>query len=108
MKWPSDQKIIRFVVTPKCTTKKQYQMWKSSLTGWSKAVFCRDCTPGYQAQMKEEGRCKYPDVRFVWRTPVNENEGYEESIGTMCPKDSDRVVSEPEPPAFREVKHDRD
>jgi len=28
---------------------------------------CNDCTPVYQARMKNEGKCKHPDVIFVWR-----------------------------------------
>lgn len=27
--------------------------------------FCRDCTPEYQAEMVEAGRCAHPNVTFI-------------------------------------------
>jgi hypothetical protein len=54
--------------TPACTDRKTYVLWIDAArmvhpphdTG-----FCADCTPEYQKQMKEEGRCENPEVFFV-------------------------------------------
>lgn len=50
----------------KCATPEQYAAWLE-IARWhgpGRAGFCADCTPGYQARMKIEGRCEHPEVWF--------------------------------------------
>lgn len=50
-----------------CATFKQYDDWRKvarmvrpPMPGW----FCTDCTPEYQKDMKAEGKCARPEIRF--------------------------------------------
>ena len=50
---------------PLCATRSQYVAWLEAEKLYpARFGFCTDCTPGYQAQMKAEGRCENPSVRF--------------------------------------------
>lgn len=52
---------------PACTDAKTYKMWGEAarqLTYTPRVGFCEDCTPEYQAKMKEEGRCENPWIVF--------------------------------------------
>ena len=46
-----------------CFTPEQYRLWRSRLPRNPSAA-CSECTPGYQARMKQAGRCDNPDVFF--------------------------------------------
>ena len=54
---------------PLCFKPAQWEAWKEiarecpvDLNGLS---CCADCTPDFQRQMKREGRCEYPNIRFL-------------------------------------------
>lgn len=52
-------------IVPACATETEYDAWKDAARRYRTALgFCADCTPGYQAQMKIEGRCEHPEVWF--------------------------------------------
>src|SRR3989304_7001498 len=40
------------------------QLCLSTHQGKPSAQYCYDCLPDYQAMMRTEGRCKYPDTTF--------------------------------------------
>ena len=51
---------------PRCASKTQYRWWRIGeqvpLPGFS--GFCEDCTPEYQDEMSQAGRCDHPEVLF--------------------------------------------
>ena len=51
---------------PECTNEEEYAIWEklNKLKPAGINGFCTDCTPEYQAQMIEEGRCNRPFVVF--------------------------------------------
>lgn len=58
---------------PKCFTKPQWDAWRA-MARFSKPRpidgYCEDCTPEYQREMIAEGRCAFPQTRFM------DDEGY--------------------------------
>jgi len=58
---------------PACfASQRQYGPYKvlAQLTATDGFTFCTDCTSEYRDQMKAQGRCKYPDTRFVLNNGV--------------------------------------
>lgn len=54
---------------PKCfDSESQYKTWEEAKRQAREyANYCTDCNPEYQKQMKSQGRCMFPKVRFVER-----------------------------------------
>lgn len=52
---------------PRCfETKEQFVAWREAARlAYAHYGPCTDCTPEYQARMKEENRCEQPQVVFV-------------------------------------------
>jgi hypothetical protein len=54
--------------TPPCfDTWEQWRAWQEAARACPPAQrdgYCSDCTPAYQKQMREAGRCMYPYTRF--------------------------------------------
>lgn len=50
--------------TPRCTTKSQYDFWRSGAFGNSVNGFCSDCTPEFQKEKAAKGLCDHPEVLF--------------------------------------------
>lgn len=52
---------------PNCATFEQFKEWRmttmSSMPPY-KSWFCTDCTPQYQNEMKNQGRCDHLYIRF--------------------------------------------
>jgi len=50
---------------PMCFTPMQYKAWRA-LARFSHASDgpCTDCTPGFQARMKQAGKCEHPEIEF--------------------------------------------
>ena len=62
-------KLLRIHVKriPVCATFEQYKEWRltaMNILPPAKSWFCTDCTPQFQKQMKSEGRCDHPYIRF--------------------------------------------
>lgn len=51
-------------ITPRCTTKAQYNLWRDMPPPTHINGFCEDCTPEYQKEMCDCGRCDHPEVLF--------------------------------------------
>ena len=71
---------------PKCfDSEHQYIEWISAdkivqaSRLYRPSLQCIDCTPSYALQMREEGRCERPDVKFK-RTNGDEWSGYDPRI----------------------------
>lgn len=61
-----------------CATYRQYKEWRDAARLQPPAFpawFCTDCTPEYQRQMKAEGKCARPEVKFRV-TPYDGIEGF--------------------------------
>lgn len=57
---------------PKCfESQQQFDAWKDAdykiyqSTRCTPTPVCTDCTPTYAAQMRLEGRCEHPEIKFV-------------------------------------------
>lgn len=48
------------------TSKAQFDKWAQAAAGSrpGRSGYCTDCTPEYQARMKDEHRCGFPSVTF--------------------------------------------
>lgn len=59
---------------PQCATKEQWRTWKEQAIRPGampdpKVGFCTDCTPEFQKEMREQGRCENPEIKFYREKP---------------------------------------
>jgi|GEM_PF-6894556 len=71
--------LIRFHVRrpPRCTDHEEFNKWVHAAKQYPpsyKVWFCTDCTNSFQLQMKKEGRCDHPYIKF--KVSDDEIEGY--------------------------------
>lgn len=52
-------------ITPRCTNKKQYDLWREiHPSALSSRGFCDDCTPKFKREKCSQGLCDHPEVIF--------------------------------------------
>lgn len=49
---------------PSCTDEKTYKTWRAMLPLAIRSGFCTDCTPEFQNEMIQAGKCDHPECIF--------------------------------------------
>lgn len=66
---------------PNCTDQEKFDLWVHAANQYPpshKVWFCTDCNNTFQLQMKREGKCDHPYIKF--KISEDEIEGYIEDL----------------------------